>query len=1226
MNNSNLMHLFAANVDWPKRSKIDGRYDRLDQTYQEILNSYVNAGWIHGHPILVYWDDWDLNLNDWFQETPYFFINHEVTKATKRYIDILSTHTNSAPFKRYCADDDPFKGVSWILYRFLGGRFAFDISASSSPSCVIENDIVRLSVSPLSEISGSGIQINSNAKAPEIIHLRADPYWQKKGTSPCTNIAYSDHESLHKNIIDQLIKNLFLDDVSEALKTSLTKRLVFFSSLFFACIPEVKHTYFIPGYGFQHKKRVGTSSGVVIKNVPETSGGVVIWSMDDDVCIQNIRTAETFRCLRTSIEDWGARRAREVRQKAIQSARAAIMSRNLSHNVGSHSLANSRFFEAVGVLDQFDGAPGAGANHYPLMIQHPTPKPNSEPDEDGNIQFEMETVGELLTPVLTPGPVQQGEAWRARNRLGAMNSYLQGRMDFIARAIGETTSQPEPMFFVNDLLMGFLSQSVLLNTLLSDNGYTAPQIDFVVTLDSGTRTFTGTAKDHHIRHADFKKGGTFDDVLVAVPGGMVGRHAFYAFLENFMRNAAKYRNRAKTDAEIAEQSRFRINLTLRKCPPEQGACFADVDVAVSKQRHACYVLMIHDNLSEDTDGAVNKVREYLNEPIIDNDDKPRSEGHGIQEMKVCAQFLAGGESGALVFPKDENLPDDGGCLGKSYLEFAQRENVRKITEENSLVCHPYPLIEDVSPAKHMLAYSLLIQQPCLLGIVTYEKGPSIRVEIARNEPTVAFYDSIATLSENPAYFGLIKIQPERVKDALAEIAKYHTALPYRLMLVVDEKQPNNVAKLQTEVDDWQKANAANWFKAFVPGEAKIPEQYFPLPVRRVRVIGCSELFEISHDHPSDKLQKLTLTVYDKWLEAFKGAELRRRAETSSANCDKWNLAIGFQRSKDAVLKKWNLGENGKIDLGFNSTQIELYLFFNPSLNAAEGNGCNCAHGGMLGEIALESSDLRVTLLALDNHGECGLGLEKDKGYGESSAIPVYHPFSGSQQVDLFQLLDSPPSDRISRAFLIYSVAEALLTKVVIVDERVADASVDEADDVPKAFGKKLRAMQRTGMFPLYAIKTRRDAEPHPLSDTAKTAVANVPAIHHGEGLYVCGTDSNGYSAPVIKTTTLDYRKYRDISLSSDEYSPDFIVIHEGVTDALKKKELWALGDHQPLYAICPAVVRTSGRGSISRFLGEELPFYEFSELSEATYRQMNKVTLSRGLLSLRGRKPKVKGK
>jgi hypothetical protein len=1014
-------------------------------------------------------------------------------------------------------------------------------------------------------------------------------------------------------------------------------------------LPEVRNS----SYSYFRLSAHGTKSGEKI--LPEGALVAVVRFDRDHLSAASINTRlEKMARVRKLIERWRAKVdsirtidqvVRELARPAHEkTARAAIMSRNLSHNVGSHALANSRFFEAVGLLNAQERSPGEDEGFETLSFPHPKPLRQPSPpgavesfcpvclnkvppkgpisrSDDGSVQFEEKIVGDKPTgkPLMANRPVLKGEAWRARNRLGAMNSYLQGRMDFIARALGDSSSQPEPMFFINDLLKGFLSQSVLLNTLLSDNGYTADHLDFIVTLGSVIITFNGTAKDHQIRHADFIERGKCHDVLVAIPGGMVGRHAFYAFLENFMRNAAKYGAHSRTRAGIAGKERFEIHLDLREIRKRQGAVSSSDGVTTDRQTDSCYALTIRDNLSADPDGAaVDRVRLFLNETIIDEKDKPRTEGHGIQEMKVCAQFLAGGETDALVFPKDQELTDDGGCLGAAYKAYSETART-KITEKNSLICHPHPLGESFNLGDKALAYSILFQQPRLLGIVQYGVFAECPARAADKEPTVVFYDSITGLSEKPAYFGLVKIDSSQVVPALEEIAKCHTALPYRLMLVVDGKDANKVTDLRKEVAQWQNERSAAWYQKRQDGTST---EYFPLPTRRVHVIECGDLFRMTGQSESAQLRNLTIRIYDKWLEAFKGAELQGRTSSVDTNsvpsAPKWNLAIGFQRTMKAVLSKWNLGGNDAINLGFDpqSTQISLYLFFNPENT---GNGeVNCASNESLGKVKFEGeSSLRATLLALDNHGQC-IANEDTKGRGETGSIPVYHAFSGSQQVDLFQLLDSPPTDQFSRSFLVYSVAEALLTKVVIVDERVAEACIEEASGKPKAFGVKLREKQRAGIFPLYSITTRKEGPRHLLLEAARVAVENVWS-NKPEGLYLAGTSSVEPAMPEIRSATLDSNgQPREVLMSSINELPDFIVIHEGVTDSLKSKNHWIKGDHQSLYAICPAVVRTSGRGSISRDLGEELPFYEFSELSDFTYRQMNKVALARGLLALRG--------
>lgn len=280
--------------------------------------------------------------------------------------------------------------------------------------------------------------------------------------------------------------------------------------------------------------------------------------------------------------------------------------------------------------------------------------------------------------------------------------------------------------------------------------------------------------------------------------------------------------------------------------------------------------------------------------------------------------------------------------------------------------------------------------------------------------------------------------------------------------------------------------------------------------------------------------------------------------------------------------------------------------------------------------------LRRAVLALDNHGKVvagGATAEKDKVLDQS--IAAYHQFSGSAQIALFQLLDSPPKGGFSRALLVFSVAEAMLTRIAVVDERLADATVEWDGDNPRSFGARALEMQKARIYPLYSVHSERldkssgKSAPyvHPLSSTARSALANPEVttsqeFHlNEEGLHV-SPYSNAVNSPAIASATPVWidktKRLGKLDCCEGFCAPDFIVIHEGVTDLLYDAGAWPKGAHEELYLRSSAVIRTSGRGSISRHLGSDLPFLEFSELSDSTYRQMNKVALAKGLLSVRG--------
>lgn len=924
----------------------------------------------------------------------------------------------------------------------------------------------------------------------------------------------------------------------------------------------------------------------------------------------NARSAKLSR-IRGFVERWRAkieaipavrRVVREIaRPHQEKTARAAIMSRNLSHNVGSHSLANPRFFEALGVLHEAFPPTNQGDDEFqPLVYPHAVPEreyPPSEPssarcpvckqamkpvgavkrDHEGCVQFKKSrTLGGKEQLDTGHSTVLKGEAWRARNRLGALNSYLQARMDFIARALGETSSQPEPMFFIADVLKGFWNQTVLLNTLLSDNGYTAEQLRFVVKLPNSRDkaiVFTGRSGDHEMRHTTFacEENEDFRDVLVAIPGGMVGRHTLYAFFENILRNSAKYGSKSVNQAKARAPQTLDLHLTLL-----QRQAIAPGD---DNRFAACFVLQIHDNISEDFDcKKIEFIRKHIARPIIDGEGIAQTEGHGIQEMKVCAGFLAGGDKAAFAFPADtDNRVKE--SLGDAYASFSEKSE-SKLDGTSALVCHPVPVD---NPANPYIGYSLLMLKPVLLGIVDYQTtdnpAESAATTPARQFDSVVFYHGIADLAGGPAAFGVIRLPSascDNVSRLLDEIAKLHTKLPFRLMVVTDRAG----AKMITD---------------------QLKDCSINLPANRVKVVAHNSLVNATRDTSEEGWKDIILSVYDEWLLAYKG-------DVKGPN-SKWHLVIGFERAKDYVAKKWNISENGDFFLGFHkkSNQLRISVTF----SGAEGTGQMCWTSESDQVTQLDKSDPKV-LLVLDNHGNAVAG-EKDKGPLDDNAAYSYHPFSGSQQVDLFQLLDSPPRDLFTRSMLLYSVAEAMLTNVVVVDERVADACL--LGDSPQPFGLLMKEKQRMRLFPVYSV--RKNGHRFIVSDTARSSLeaqtegGQSEAFYPDEGLTVA-------DPPKVVTYARDASRKWELTQGD---APDVIVVHEGVTDALHNHQpcLWNAGDHRMLYKICPWIVRTSGRGSQSRHIGDNLPFYEFSELSDAAYRQANKVALVRGLLSLRGK-------
>lgn len=132
--------------------------------------------------------------------------------------------------------------------------------------------------------------------------------------------------------------------------------------------------------------------------------------------------------------------------------------------------------------------------------------------------------------------------------------------------------------------------------------------------------------------------GVSADVEVALPG-VLGHHALYSLLENFIRNSAKHNN------ESLRISERQLTIKIQLSPLE------DEDISSGRfgnRDDAWCVRISDDNLSWLTDeeeggkGQFQKLQEFINAPLITGQTgEPRTTGLGIADMVVSASVLAG---------------------------------------------------------------------------------------------------------------------------------------------------------------------------------------------------------------------------------------------------------------------------------------------------------------------------------------------------------------------------------------------------------------------------------------------------------------------------------------------------------------------------------------------------------------------------------------------------------
>lgn len=276
----------------------------------------------------------------------------------------------------------------------------------------------------------------------------------------------------------------------------------------------------------------------------------------------------------------GALLLNQMRVSQIKSAIGSIMSRNGSHNIGSHVLA--ALSHNVGTM----------------------------PDDR------------------------------------VLYQYIQHRMDYIATVTTDFPTWTQPTMFVGELMRDFYSQRHLLDHIAESEGLSAWEFQNPDLSDEETCGQHGKIK-LRIRHkrrgaspvevVNFRKGGEIanmlkEDVALAIPGGVIGNHAFYTILENIIRNAAKH-GWSKLSPTDRKEANLEVTIDYEDCKE-------------------CIEFTIWDNQSDlaTDETLLARQKDRIKQPFIDGEGRLRRENWGMAEIKISAGYLAGraiGEIGGL---------------------------------------------------------------------------------------------------------------------------------------------------------------------------------------------------------------------------------------------------------------------------------------------------------------------------------------------------------------------------------------------------------------------------------------------------------------------------------------------------------------------------------------------------------------------------------------------------
>ena len=298
----------------------------------------------------------------------------------------------------------------------------------------------------------------------------------------------------------------------------------------------------------------------------------------------------------------------EQRIESIKSAKAAIMSRNISHNLGSHVMAYMKH-DLSSVED---------------MLKKEVLRNALLPDD-------ADTVKGKEIPYLVG--------------VGKFLSYLQERQDYIATVSTDYIPYKSIVNFKDAIYdelnpdyrfrrhynewTGHQPANILLQNIAKSEGLSRktilkedpPQDENNIIIKYGAFDGLNTeVKDYEqLRRWNF-----------SLPGGIMGRQAIFSIVENVIRNAAKHSTR---------QNGENLIITFDIIDPMESD-FNDSDYNNKQDIQDLYIVKLTTNTIIDEDG-LKKIKSAIDDDLIELNGQLKQSNKGIKEMKISAAWLRG---------------------------------------------------------------------------------------------------------------------------------------------------------------------------------------------------------------------------------------------------------------------------------------------------------------------------------------------------------------------------------------------------------------------------------------------------------------------------------------------------------------------------------------------------------------------------------------------------------
>lgn len=342
-------------------------------------------------------------------------------------------------------------------------------------------------------------------------------------------------------------------------------------------------------------------------------------------------------------------------QESLKSAVSAIMTRNMSHNLGSHYLHYTKTqLEQLAKKGGEFGPDIRGAAKVMEYMQgrmdYLATLVSGDRFPYGCVNFKSQIYDVLTVDDFSKRhydnktEVKTGKLNRIRRVLKdaekknfgneALENCLPDLSQLFSKAITNDAYNRTTNFLLTNLILSenFTRPNILEDTIEEDKGL--KRINLQVLFKD--KLFTGSSIIDIVKQEDDIK-RKLSEINIAMPGGVMSCHAFFNIIENFIRNSAKY-----LQSDFSENNNLTITIKIAERIGENAET-----IGAKGEKLDVYEFTIFDNkhnankvLANDSNTLLVSLRKKLEDlSILDSNNAVEKNNKGIKEMLFSAIWL-----------------------------------------------------------------------------------------------------------------------------------------------------------------------------------------------------------------------------------------------------------------------------------------------------------------------------------------------------------------------------------------------------------------------------------------------------------------------------------------------------------------------------------------------------------------------------------------------------------